>query len=153
MTSPINLNVNVNQDPFRNIVEVNTETTEVDILVQGIQGQRGYGWISGEGNPTSSVGRAGDYYINLTDNGFWGPKTESGWPATPFYIPGQTQRHVHTQASPASTWTINHALGGYPSVMVVDSAATVVIGEVSYVSTSQIVVEFTAPFSGFAYLT
>lgn len=64
-----------------------------------------------------------------------------------------TRRHIHTQGTAATTWTINHTLGGYPSVMVVDSASTVVVGEVLYVSTSQVQVSFTAPFSGFAYLT
>lgn len=64
-----------------------------------------------------------------------------------------TRRFVFTQASPSDTWTIIHPLGGYPSVTVVDSASTAVIGEVSYISTSQVVVEFTAPFSGQAYLT
>lgn len=66
----------------------------------------------------------------------------------PFYI-----RHVHTQGTAATTWTINHALGGYPSVSIVDSAKTVVFGEVNYVSTSQVVVNFTTAFSGSAYLT
>jgi hypothetical protein len=153
MTSPINLNVNVNQDPQRNIVEVNAETTEVEIALQGIQGSRGYGWISGEGEPTAEDGRIGDFYIDTVANTFWGPKSADGWPELPFYVPGTPQRHIHTQASPSSTWVINHVLDGYPSVMVVDSASTVVIGEVSYVSTSQVVVEFTSPFSGFAYLT
>ena len=62
-------------------------------------------------------------------------------------------RHVHTQGSPSTTWTINHSLGGYPSVSVVDSAKTVVFGEVQYASTSQVVVNFSAAFSGYAYLT
>jgi hypothetical protein len=62
-------------------------------------------------------------------------------------------RHVHTQGTVATTWTINHALGGYPSVSIVDSAKTVVIGEVTYVSTTQVVVNFTSAFSGYAYLT
>lgn len=153
MTSPINLNVNVNQDPFRNTVTVDAETTDVTIALQGAQGQRGLGIVSGSGDPTPSIGRVGEIYINTSTGAFWGPKTESGWGISPFYVPGVATRHVHTQASPSSTWTINHSLGGYPSVMVVDSAATVVIGEVSYVSTAQVVVEFTAPFSGFAYLT
>jgi hypothetical protein len=38
-------------------------------------------------------------------------------------------------------------------VMVVDSARTVVIGEVSYTNNTQIVVNFTSAFSGYAYLT
>lgn len=62
-------------------------------------------------------------------------------------------RHIHTQGSVSTTWTINHALGGYPSVSIVDSAKTVVIGEVTYVSTTQVVVNFTSAFSGYAYLT
>ena len=66
---------------------------------------------------------------------------------------GNTRRHVHTQSSPATTWVINHTLGGKPSVTVVDSADTMVVGEVTYNSNSQVTVEFTAAFSGYAYLT
>ena len=62
-------------------------------------------------------------------------------------------RHVHTQGTPSTTWTITHALGGYPSVSVVDSARTVVFGEVNYLSTTQVVVNFSSAFSGYAYLT
>jgi len=62
-------------------------------------------------------------------------------------------RHIHTQGAAATTWTITHALGGYPSITVVDSGKTVVFGEVNYVSTAQVVVNFTSAFSGFAYLT
>jgi len=153
VTTPVNLNVNVATDPIRNSVTVNSETTDVIVSLVGAMGPRGYGIITGSGEPTADDGRAGDIYINFDDNSFWGPKTAEGWPASPFYTPGATLRHVHTQASASSTWTINHSLGGYPSVTVVDSALTTVIGEVLYVSTSQVVVEFTAPFSGFAYLT
>lgn len=64
-----------------------------------------------------------------------------------------TRRFIFTQAQAASTWTINHTLGGKPAVVVVDSANTVVFGEVQYVGNSQVVVVFSAPFSGFAFLT
>ena len=63
------------------------------------------------------------------------------------------RRHVHTQSSSSDTWVINHTLGGKPSIMVVDSADTVVVGEVTYNSNSQVTVTFTVPFSGYAYLT
>jgi len=66
---------------------------------------------------------------------------------------GNTRRYEHTQGQASNTWTINHTLGGRPSVTVVDSANTVVYGEVQYVSNSQVVVVFSAPFSGFAFLT
>jgi len=64
-----------------------------------------------------------------------------------------TRRHVHNQPATSSQWTINHTLGGYPSVMVVDTAKTVVVGEVIYNSESQIVVNFSVAFAGYAYLT
>lgn len=66
---------------------------------------------------------------------------------------GNTRRHIHTQALPSDEWVIEHTLGGKPSIMVVDSADTVVIGEVTYNSNTQVTVTFTAPFSGYAYLT
>ncbi len=66
---------------------------------------------------------------------------------------GNTRRHIHTQSTPATTWVITHTLGGKPSVTVVDSADTMVIGEVTYNSNTQVTVEFTAAFSGYAYLT
>ena len=66
---------------------------------------------------------------------------------------GNTRRHVHTQASPSTDWVVTHTLGGKPSVTVVDSADTLVIGEVKYDSNTQVTVSFTSAFSGFAYLT
>lgn len=64
-----------------------------------------------------------------------------------------TQRHIHTQALPSTTWVVTHPLGGNPSVTVVDTANTVVIGEVTYNSTTQVTLSFTAAFAGYAYLT
>ena len=66
---------------------------------------------------------------------------------------GAIKRFVYTQPSVSSLWEITHNLGGYPSVTVVDSARTVVVGEVTYISNTRIDVQFTAPFSGEAYLT
>jgi hypothetical protein len=64
-----------------------------------------------------------------------------------------TRRHVHTQGSASTDWVITHTLGGKPSVTVVDSADTLVIGEVKYDSNTQVTISFTSAFSGFAYLT
>lgn len=64
-----------------------------------------------------------------------------------------TRRHVHTQEIASAEWVISHTLGGHPSVTIVDSADTYVIGEVKYDSNTQVTVSFTVPFSGYAYLT
>ena len=60
--------------------------------------------------------------------------------------------YVHTQTVAAAVWTITHNLGKYPSVSIVDSANDEVIGEVRYTNTNQVVVTFSAAFSGKAFL-
>lgn len=59
---------------------------------------------------------------------------------------------VFTQASASNEWVINHSLNKKPSVTVVDSADTVVVGEVSFQTNSRLTVKFEATFSGKAYL-
>ena len=60
--------------------------------------------------------------------------------------------YVHEQAVASNTWTITHNLGKKPSVTIVDSADTEVIGQVTYVDLNTIIVSFTTKFSGTAYL-
>jgi hypothetical protein len=49
-------------------------------------------------------------------------------------------------------WTINHNLGGNPTAVVLDSAGTQCEGTFSYPSVNQMVITFTAAFSGVAYV-
>ena len=65
---------------------------------------------------------------------------------------GDSLGYIHTQANPADVWEISHTLGKFPSVTVVDSGGDECEGDVQYVSNSQIVVQFCAPFGGKAYL-
>lgn len=58
----------------------------------------------------------------------------------------------HNQMVPSNVWVITHNLDKFPSVEVVDSAGSVVVGNVSYINNNQIEVEFSFPFSGKAYL-
>lgn len=59
---------------------------------------------------------------------------------------------VFNQTSSSSTWTINHNLQKFPSVTVVDSSGNVVMGFQTYSNNNQIVITFSAPFTGSAYL-
>ena len=61
--------------------------------------------------------------------------------------------YVHTQGTPASVWTINHNLGFYPNITTIDSAGTVVEGDIAWPNTGTIVVTFQSAFSGKAYLS
>lgn len=120
----------------------------------GTVGPRGPGILIGSGTPSNTLGYDGDIYFDTDTGSYYGPKEHGEWPNTPAYtIEAATSRYEFTQASPASVWSIEHPLGGKPSVSVVDSSGTIVIGEVSYNSNTLVTVTFTAPFSGYAYLT
>lgn len=58
----------------------------------------------------------------------------------------------YTQAIASSEWIIDHNLEKYPSVTVVDSAGTIIVGEVTYLSLNSLKITFQAPFAGKAYL-
>ncbi len=66
---------------------------------------------------------------------------------------GNTFQYVHTQLAASASWTIQHYLGGRPSVTVVDSGGTVVVGDVTYFNDNEIAVNFSRPFGGRAYLS
>lgn len=60
--------------------------------------------------------------------------------------------YTYTQLKPSMEWIIHHNLGKYPSVVVSDSAGSVVIGDVVYIDRYTVRVTFTAEFSGTAHL-
>lgn len=60
--------------------------------------------------------------------------------------------YTHSQGVPASTWTINHNLNGYPTAVVFDSANTQCEGNFSYPSPNQMLINFNGAFSGLAYI-
>jgi hypothetical protein len=61
------------------------------------------------------------------------------------------KNYVHTQSSSSATWVVTHNLNKNASVTVVDSAGTVVIGQVDYDSLNQVTLTFSGAFSGKAY--
>ena len=66
-------------------------------------------------------------------------------------VRGADKNYIHTQYVASDTWTIVHNLGKYPSITVVDSADTVVIGEIILQTTERAVISFSGAFSGKAY--
>ena len=59
--------------------------------------------------------------------------------------------HVHDQGSASATWVVTHSLNKFCSVTVVDTANTVVIGEIEYNSVNQATLTFRSAFAGKAY--
>lgn len=73
------------------------------------------------------------------------------WVSQQGYIT-ECKSYTHTQNEAAATWYVDHQMGKYPSVTVVDSAGTMVFGDVTYNNENQVTITFTAAFSGKAYL-
>lgn len=89
--------------------------------------------------------------LTLTTAGTSGPATlTDGILNVPVYQSDQT--YVFVQSVPATTWTITHNLNKYPSVSVVNINNVVMYGEITYLSPSQLQIEFSAGFSGKAYM-
>ena len=59
---------------------------------------------------------------------------------------------VFEQNEASDLWEINHNLRKKPSIMVVDSADNVVIGEEQYIDENNLIINFKAKFKGKAYL-
>jgi len=120
----------------------------------GPRGSPGSKIFKGQGPPDASIGSDGDYYIDSSDpaSPLYGPKLNNEWPSEVISLSGNA-RFVFEQMVPASVWDITHTLGGFPSVSIVDTANTVVFGMVTYVDEGHLVLTFSAPFSGKAYLT
>lgn len=130
-------------------VNVNVSENKVIVSDVGVQGPRGKGVLHGEGPPPPQLGLNGEFYIDTSLNKMYGPKTSGSW-GDPVNLGGT---YVHTQGVASSTWIINHNLGYYPSIEVVDSAGTIVIGNYQYVNVNTITATFTDPFAGKAYLS
>jgi hypothetical protein len=80
-----------------------------------------------------------------------GPPGPPGPEGPPGPTTGGFFRYV--QVSPSVVWLITHSLGYYPNVTAVDSAQQAIIPEISYPSSSQIVLTFSASVAGEAYLS
>ena len=96
-----------------------------------------------------------DQVADIADNGVpgqVGPQGPQGPPGTtgapgPAGVP-----YVHSQTPLAQVWTVDHPLGKYPAVTVVDSGNNVLEADVRYVNPDQLTITFAAPTSGKAYL-
>lgn len=60
--------------------------------------------------------------------------------------------YIHDQIMSSNVWIVNHTLDKFPSVSVVDTGGNLVMGDVEYITTSQLKISFNHEFSGKAYL-
>lgn len=65
-------------------------------------------------------------------------------------IPPLNAAFVHTQGSPATTWTVNHNLGYRPTVQIYNASNFEVEAEIESPTTNQVIVRFSTATAGFA---
>jgi hypothetical protein len=124
-----------------------TSTTLVDSILKQNANPNGTtltiaGNISVTGTFADSTGNAGVFGKVLTSTG-----VGTVWGDSP-----QAPTFVFTQNATATTWNIQHNLGKFPSITVIDSGNTVVTGEYTYIDNNNVQLNFSAAFSGKAYL-
>lgn len=67
--------------------------------------------------------------------------------------PLQAPTYKFEQVVASNTWTINHNLGKFPSVEVVDTSYRMVLGGyVQYLGPNSLTITFNSEFSGYALL-
>lgn len=59
--------------------------------------------------------------------------------------------YTHIQYNPLKEWPVNHGLDGYPAVVVVDSAGSVIFGDIQYIDRNNVLLKHSAAFAGKAY--
>jgi hypothetical protein len=64
----------------------------------------------------------------------------------------EDKEFIFNQPTPQVTWTINHNLNKFPSVSVVNTNNILMYGDTTYVDKDNIIITFSAGFSGKAYL-
>lgn len=69
-----------------------------------------------------------------------------------FVVSNYKNTYVHTQSTASDTWVIPHNKGFFPSVTLVDGSNNVIYSDVSYQDQNEVVVTFSVPVSGKAYL-
>lgn len=142
----------------------------IGITDDGPKGDPGATGPSGPAGATGPVGRTGASGPTGAP-GATGPEGQPGDPGQSAYEAWLSQGHNgsvadflawmanaetyyrHDQQTPEAVWHLHHPLGRMCAVTVVDSAGSLVEGDVTYLSVNELTIEFSAPFAGQAYLT
>jgi hypothetical protein len=137
------------------IVEPNKVVIRSNSAASGAKGDPGTSILTGPGFPSNLMGRVGDLWVDTNTKTVYGPKTNTGWPNQVLFdgfnrdLLGQ----VFNVGSPATVWEIQHNLGYNPNATCIDSAGTVIEGDISYPNENLIVISFIGAVSGKAYLS
>ena len=166
ITNTINTSVNENNSlaEYSYINVVNTNSSDVTINLDPAKNYvvgRPYTIIKKSPDNTLTVNASDNETINGQPSQILTNENEtlniftdgSNWFKYVYSTSSQGDKNfIFNQSIPSSVWNINHRLNKKPSVAIVDSADSVVHGEISYVDDNNIILTFSGGFSGKAYL-
>jgi len=137
------------------VTEPNKVVIRSNSAASGAKGDPGAQILSGPGLPSSLIGNVGDMWLNTTTSIIYGPKSNTGWPTDPLFegMNRDLLGQVYSIPSPASVWEIQHDLGYNPNATCIDTAGTVIEGDISYPNENLMVISFIGAVSGKAYLS
>jgi hypothetical protein len=142
-------------------VIVKEQVRNVKISSPGPQGPRGKTILNGHGNPSNNFGLEGDYYYDIDQFWFWGPKpSDTTWQdAIKIKLTNATGNfswelsQLEGPTDGVYSITIDHYLGYHPNITVKDSAGDIWETGIEWNSENTITLTMAQPFSGTAYLS
>ncbi len=133
------------------------------LVVVRASGAPGRTIISGEGNPSNTLGVPGDFYFDTLTTRFWGPKSYASdtWDIESSFILDKQVSYMYSWEMSQITGpvagvysvVINHNLQFHPNVSVKSSSGDLLETGIDYNSINQITLTMAQPFSGTAYLS
>jgi hypothetical protein len=133
------------------------------LVVVRAAGAPGRTIISGEGNPSNTLGVPGDFYFDKLTTRFWGPKDSdtNTWNINNSFILDKQISLTHSWELAQVTGpvdgvysvVINHNLGFHPNVTVKSSSGDILETGIDYNSLNIITLKMAQPFSGTAHLS
>ncbi len=155
---------------FNTLTSIRLSVTELsgDNVIKFVEYITGKPILIGQGNEISQFGHytLDTYVVDPADNNFYiatltfiggnGVIAQENTQYTIIHFDittgGVDKTFVFTQGVPALVWNVNHNLGKFPSVSVVDTSNTGVLSQIEYVDNNNITITNTAQFAGKAYL-
>lgn len=128
-----------------------SEFLNKDILIADIENQNNYGVYTCTA-VTQDSSHTNFYDLTLTYRSGNGNITNDYNYTVVLFAGAQDKDFTFFQNSGAATWTINHNLNKFPSVMITTAAGEQVLADVDHTNKNTLTIAFSGSISGYAYL-
>jgi hypothetical protein len=119
------------------------------IKLQGIDGKS---FLTGSTAPSDTLGKNGDTYFD-TSSGQLYTKSNNTWSLSTNLVNPTIVSFSYEKQVNSTAWDIVHNLGYRPAVFVSDYGKNNVECDIEHVSANELILTFSIPISGYAYLS